>query len=169
MEAKNKNEGTPILPSIKIYHPTADGKGSALTIRLLPATLSTAGYVQLELANQSEVADEAQKTFHRFDWKNRYIVKLNPFETSEVLQVLRREKKSIRDGEGIVRKSREEGNKIVKVKFGNNEGLKPGYSLKIGVSKEGAGFTVKSIELSNVEAMALEGALYNSLGRLFFG
>lgn len=169
MEAKNKNEVTSIPPSTTIYHPTAEGKGSALAIRLLPSTLSSSGYIQLELANQSEVADDAKKTFHRFDWKNRYIVKLNPFETSEVIQVLRGAKENLRNGEGIIRTIKDNGDRVLKFKFGMLEGLRNGFSLKMGVSKEGKGFVVREIELTENEAIALEAALTSSMGRLFFG
>ena len=155
-----------LIPSFSIYHPNAKGTGSAMAVRLSPARLNQAGYVQIELAVQQTVGDAERKVFPTFNWKGRIIVRITPIEAAEVVRCLRGMTESIRDGAGFSHKTDGRASKITLVHVVEP---KPCFQLKVtsetiaGVDKEVA------IYLYSAEAMALECALSSAMGRLCFG
>ena len=85
-EKRNEQE-LPIVPAARIYHGSPDNSGSALSVRVYPATIQKNGFVQMEFAAQSEAGDGSQSSMDRFDWKHRAVIRLNFAETAELVRV----------------------------------------------------------------------------------
>lgn len=155
-----------LLPSFGLYHPNPKGNGSAMCIKLSPAKLNVAGYVQMELARQQTVGDAERKVFPTFNWKERIIVRINPVEAAEVVRCLRGMTESIRDGAGFSHKTDGRASKITLVHMVEP---RPCYQLKV-MSETIAGEEKEvAIYIHSAEAMALECAISSSMGRLCFG
>lgn len=155
-----------LLPSFSMYHPNNRGNGSAIAVRLSPARLSEAGYVQIELARQQTVGDMERKVYPTFNWKERIIVRLQPMEVAEVVRCLRGMTESIRDGAGFAHRTDGRASKITLVHVVEPH---PCYQLKV-MSETIAGDDKEvSIYLSAEEATTLELALVASMGLICFG
>lgn len=111
MESKMKlvsmSEGCPVnLPCLRFYHPNAKGTGCAMMMKLRPADTAQDGFIVVSFANQMTVGNPHgdNPTYPRFDWENRVDVVLDFNDLCAILQVLRGETESIREGRGIFHK-----------------------------------------------------------------
>lgn len=165
-EKKETTDTKTIIPSFSIYHPNPKGTGTAMAVRMSPARLNVAGYLQIELAKQQTVGDADRKVFPTFNWKERIIVRINPIEAAEIVRCMRGMTESIRDGLGFAHKTDGRSSKIT---FVHIVEPKPCYQLKVisetiaGVDKEIAAYIYPA------EAAALEMAIEASMGKLCFG
>ena len=96
-------------PRLEFYHPNAKGTGCAMAMALRPADSTQNGYVAVSFANQMTVGNSmgANPTFPTFDWENCVDVVLDFDALCAILQVLRGETESIREGRGIFHKYNE--------------------------------------------------------------
>ena len=114
MESKMKlvamSEGCPVnLPCLRLYHPNGKGTGCAMVMRLRPADAAQDGFIVVSFANQMTVGNPHgdNPTFPKFDWENCVDVVLDFNDLCAILQVLRGETESIREGRGIFHKYNE--------------------------------------------------------------
>ena len=114
MESKMKlvamSEGCSVnLPCLRLYHPNGKGTGCAMVMKLRPADAAQDGFVVVSFANQMTVGNPTgdNPTFPKFDWENRVDVVLDFNNLCAILQVLRGETESIREGRGIFHKYKE--------------------------------------------------------------
>ena len=114
MESKMKlvamSEGCSVnCPCLRLYHPNAKGTGCAMVMKLRPADSTQDGSIVVSFANQMTVGNMTgdNPTFPTFDWENRVDIVLDFNDLCAILQVLRGETESIRDGRGIFRKYKE--------------------------------------------------------------
>lgn len=114
MESKMKlvamSEGCSVnSPCLRLYNPNAKGTGCAMVMKLRPSDSTQDGFIVVSFANQMTVGNPTgdNPTFPRFDWENRVDVVLGFNDLCAILQVLRGETESIRDGRGIFRKYKE--------------------------------------------------------------
>ena len=80
-----------------------------MVMKLRPSDSTQDGFIVVSFANQMTVGNPTgdNPTFPRFDWENRVDVVLGFNDLCAILQVLRGETESIRDGRGIFRKYKE--------------------------------------------------------------
>ena len=111
MESKMKlvamSEGCPVnLPCLRFYHPNGKGTGCAMVMKLRPADAAQDGFIVVSFANQMTVGNPTgdNPTYPTFDWENRVDVVLDFNDLCAILQVLRGETESIREGRGIFHK-----------------------------------------------------------------
>ena len=114
MESKMKlvamSEGCSVnLPCLRIYHPNGKGTGCAMVMKLRPADATQDGFIVVSFANQMTVGNPHgdNPTFPTFDWENEVDVVLDFNDLCAILQVLRGETESIREGRGIFHKYNE--------------------------------------------------------------
>ena len=114
MVSKNKlaamSKGCPVnRPRLEFYHPNAKGTGCAMAMALRPDDSTRNGFISVSIASQLTVGSPmgANPTFSTFDWENCVDVVLDFDDLCAILQVLRGETESIRDGRGIFRKYKE--------------------------------------------------------------
>ena len=114
MESKMKlvamSEGCSVnLPCLRFYHPNGKGTGCAMVMKLRPADAAQDGFIVVSFANQMTVGNMNcdNPTFPKFDWENCVDVVLDFNDLCAILQVLRGETESIRDGRGIFHKYNE--------------------------------------------------------------
>ena len=114
MESKMKlvamSEGCPVnLPCLRLYHPNGKGTGCAMVMKLRPANATQDGFIVVSFANQMTVGNPTgdNPTFQKFDWENEVDVVLDFNDLCAILQVLRGETESIREGRGIFHKYNE--------------------------------------------------------------
>ena len=114
MESKMKlvsmSEGCSVnRPRLEFYHPNAKGTGCAMAMALHPADSTQNGFIDVSIANQLTVGNSmgANPTFPTFDWENCVDVVLDFDALCAILQVLRGETESIREGRGIFNKYKE--------------------------------------------------------------
>ena len=114
MESKMKlvamSEGCPVnLPCLRLYHPNGKGTGCAMVMKLRPANATQDGFIVVSFANQMTVGNPTgdNPTFPKFDWENEVDVVLDFNDLCAILQVLRGETESIREGRGIFHKYNE--------------------------------------------------------------
>lgn len=109
------SEGCPVnRPRLEFYHPNAKGTGCAVAMALRPADATQDGFIVVSFANQMTVGNPHgdNPTFPRFDWENRVDAVLDFNDLCAILQVLRGETESIREGCGIFHKHNECWQKI---------------------------------------------------------
>ena len=111
MESKMKlvamSEGCSVnLPCLRLYHPNGKGTGCAMVMKLRPADATQDGFIVVSFANQMTVGKPHgdNPTFPTFDWENKVDVVLDFYDLCAILQVLRGETESIREGRGIFHK-----------------------------------------------------------------
>ena len=77
-----------------------------MVMKLRPADATHDGFIVVSFANQMTVGNPTgdNPTFPRFDWENRVDVVLDFNDLCAILQVLRGETESIREGRGILHK-----------------------------------------------------------------
>ena len=114
MESKMKlvamSEGCPFnSPRLMFYHPNGNGTGCAMVMKLRQADTTGGGYIVASFANQMTVVNPTgvNPTFPKFDWDNRVDVVLDFDDLCAILQVLRGETESVREGRGIFHKYNE--------------------------------------------------------------
>ena len=114
MESKMKlvamGEGCSVnCPCLRLYHPNGKGTGCAMVMKLRKADATGGGYIVASFANQMTVGNPTgdNPTFPTFDWENRVDVVLDFNDLCVILQVLRGETESIREGRGIFHKHNE--------------------------------------------------------------
>ena len=97
------------LPCLRLYHPNGKGTGCAMVMKLRPADTTGDGFIVVSFANQMTVGNPTgdNPTFPKFDWENRVDVVLNFNDLCAILQVLRGETESVREGRGIFHKYKE--------------------------------------------------------------
>ena len=111
MESKMKlvamSEGCSVnCPCLRFYHPNGKGTGCAMVMKLCPADVTRDGFIAASFANQMTVGNPYgdNPTFPKFDWKNKVDVVLGFNDLCAILQVLRGETESVREGRGIFHK-----------------------------------------------------------------
>ena len=111
MESKMKwvamSEGCSVSsPCLRLYHPNGKGTGCAMVMKLRPADATQDGFIVVSFANQMTVGNPTgdNPTFPKFDWENCVDVVLDFYDLCAILQVLRGETESIREGRGIFHK-----------------------------------------------------------------
>ena len=114
MESKMKlvamSEGCSVnLPCLRLYHPNGRGTGCAMVMKLRPADATQDGFIVVSFANQMTVGNPHgdNPTFPTFDWENEVDVVLDFNDLCAILQVLRGETESVREGRGIFHKYKE--------------------------------------------------------------
>lgn len=114
MESKMKlvamSDGCPFnSPRLMFYHPNGKGTGCAMVMKLRQADTTGGGYIVASFANQMTVGNPTgdNPTYPTFDWENRVDVVLYFNDLCAILQVLRGETESIREGRGIFHKYNE--------------------------------------------------------------
>ena len=97
------------LPCLRFYHPNGKGTGCAMVMKLRPADSTQDGFIVVSFANQMTVGNPTvdNPTFPKFDWENSVDVVLDFNDLCAILQVLRGETESIREGRGIFHKDEE--------------------------------------------------------------
>lgn len=155
-----------LQPSFSIYHPSQNGNGTAMAVRISPARINSSGYVQIEIASQLTIGDIGRKVFPTFNWKERSIVRLSPLEVAEIIRCMRGDTDSIRNGAGFSHKT--DGHES-SIRFAHMK--EPAECYRIVVKSDSVGGTEKNLAMSISldEATALELALASSMGRLCFG
>ena len=155
-----------VRPAFQLYHPNSKGNGSAIGIRVVPASLSVLGCVQLEIARQMTVGNVEQKVFPTFNWKDRIIVRLTPVEVAEMCRCLRGITPSIREGAGFSHRTDGGASKVTLVHVVEPKEcfqLKVMHETIAGVDRE------VSFYIYPAEAFAIEAGLFNAMGALCFG
>lgn len=155
-----------VRPSFQLYHPNNKGNGSAMGIRVVPASLKVQGCVQLEVARQLTVGNVEQKVFPTFNWKDRIIVRLTPVEVAEVCRCIRGITPSVRDGAGFVHRTDGGASKITLVHVVEPREcfqLKVMHETIAGVDRE------VSFYVYPAEAFAIEAGLSAAMGALCYG
>lgn len=155
-----------VRPSFQLYHPNSKGNGSAIGIRVVPASLKVQGCVQLEIARQMTVGNVEQKVYPTFNWKDRIIVRLTPVEVAEVCRCIRGITSSIRNGAGFAHKTDGGASKITLIHVVEPKEcfqLKVMHETIAGVDRE------VSFYIYPAEAFAIEAGLSAAMGALCFG
>lgn len=101
-------------PYLEFYHPNAKGTGCVMTMVLHPADSTQIGFISVSIANQMTVGNPTgdNPTYPTFDWENCVDVVLDFNDLCAILQVLRGETESIREGRGIFHKNNARCQKI---------------------------------------------------------
>lgn len=96
-------------PRLEFDHPNTRGTGCAMVMALSPADSTQNGFIAVSIANQMTVGDPTgdNPTYPTFDWENSVDFVLDFNDLCAILQVLRGETESIREGRGIFRKYKE--------------------------------------------------------------
>lgn len=160
------------MPKLIIYHPNGRGTGSALRLELHPATDNLDGYIDMTIAPQATFCSVADHIRSAFDWDANSVfkIKLTFDMVCWMLQVLRGECESIKDGDGVFIK----GNNTETV-FKFRHCLEPcsGYIITIDEDiyrdddtswRRNIAFT-----MTPSESLGLSCAIEQSLGVLCFG
>ena len=101
-------------PRLEFYHPNGKGTGCAMVMALSPADSTQNGFIAVSIANQLTVGNPTgdNPTYPTFDWENSVDFVLDFNDLCAILQVLRGETESIREGCGIFHKHNECWQKI---------------------------------------------------------
>ena len=96
-------------PRLELYHPNGKGTGCAMVMAISPADSTQNGFIAVSIANQMTVGNPTgdNPTYPTFDWENCVDVVLDFNDLCAILQVLRGETESIREGRGIFHKNKE--------------------------------------------------------------
>lgn len=96
-------------PRLEFYRPNAKGTGCAMVMALSPADSTQNGFIAVSIANQLTIGNPTgdNPTYPTFDWENSVDFVLGFDDLCAILQVLRGETESIREGRGIFRKYKE--------------------------------------------------------------
>ena len=114
MESKMRlvamSEGCSVnCPCLRFWHPNGKGTGCAMVMKLRPADATQDGFIVVSFASQMTVGNPNgdNPTFPKFDWENSVDVVLDFNDLCAILQVLRGETESVREGRGIFHKDEE--------------------------------------------------------------
>lgn len=157
------SENTPrnYPPRFYLYHPNANGTGSALRMSMAPATSDSEGAFFISMAAQSGVAGhntDGSRQFARFDWMNRTTVKFGVLEVAQILQVIRGCTTSVNGDKGLFHDARSTSTSIT---FSRVTDPNPGFNLTFcRTSKDGSNSRLRTwFFLRECEAIALEAVL----------
>ena len=101
-----------------------------MVMKLRPADATQDGFIVVSFANQMTVGNPHgdNPTFPKFDWENCVDVVLDFYDLCAILQVLRGETESVREGRGIFHKYKE---CCQKIKFSHIVEPVCGYSFDV--------------------------------------
>ena len=156
-------------PSLRMYHASAKGTGSAIEMQLHPAHDNVDGSIMLRIANQCAVGDRRgpTPTFARFDWEHAICVKLDFGDLCRLLQVLRGECESLEDDRGLYHQTAQASTKIL---FRHAVDPVPGYQLCVCRSpRDGGEGSQAYFVFSQGEALGLCDAISCSMAVVGFG
>lgn len=134
--------------SLKIYHPSSRGVGSALFLELIPLNgLPDSGKLDIYIAPQNG---------NEYDWRWDLHVSLDFDDVARMLMVFRGETESINDGAGITQ---------MECTFNMSHVIEPihGYRMIMTSGNRLAAFMLKP-----AEALGISLALEHSMGKLVF-
>ena len=174
MESKMKlvamSEGCPVnLPCLRLYHPNGKGTGCAMVMKLRPADATQDGFVVVSFANQMTVGNPTgdNPTFPKFDWENEVDVVLDFYDLCAILQVLRGETESIREGRGIFHKYKD---CCQTIKFSHIVEPICGYLFDVFETSENSGDEKRAhMLLSPAESLGIYEAITGSMYLIAFG
>ena len=174
MESKMKlvamSEGCPVnLPCLRLYHPNGKGTGCAMVMKLRPADATQDGFIVVSFANQMTVGNPTgdNPTFPTFDWENGVDVVLDFNDLCAILQVLRGETESVREGRGIFHKYKE---CCQKIKFSHIVEPLCGYLFDVlETSANGSDEKRMRIILSPAESLGICESIAGSMYLIAFG
>ena len=174
MESKMKlvamSEGCPFNgPCLRFYHPNGKGTGCAMVMKLRPADATQDGFISVSFANQMTVGNMNcdNPTYPKFDWENRVDVVLDFNDLCAILQVLRGETESIREGCGIFRKYKE---CCQNIRLNHLVDPVCGYLFEVvEASANGGGDKRMRMLLSPAEALGICEAIAGSMYLITFG
>lgn len=156
-------------PYLEFYHPNGKGTGCVMTMALHPADSTQIGFISVSIANQMTVGNPTgdNPTYPTFDWENRVDVVLDFNDLCAILQVLRGETESIREGRGIFHKN----NACCRtIKFSHIVEPVCGYSFEV-YEKQANGGEEKRVHilLSPAESLGICEAISGSMYLIAFG
>lgn len=137
------------MNSIKIYHPSSRGVGSALMLELIPFVygLPDSGRLEINIAPQD--GDE-------YDWAYDLCVSLDFEDVARMLMVFRGETESINDGKGITRRD---------CTFNISHVIEPIHGYRMILT---SGNRLVAFMLKPAEALGISLALEHSMSKLVF-
>ena len=138
------------MNSIKIYHPSSRGVGSALKLKLIPFVYGDPRSGKLVITIAKQDGDE-------YDWSRAMYENLDFEDVARMLQVFRGETESINDGAGITH--------WFVHKLNMTHVIEPicGYEITLTNGDRVATFTLKP-----AEALGISLALEHSMAKLVF-
>lgn len=139
----------------EVKHQNAKGTGAMMEMAYRPAVDSVEGCLYIGLSPQCNSV---------FDMSEKIRYKLTPVEAAEVLQVLRGECESIRDGKGLYYRL---NGMAVRLQFRHVVEPVLGYSLELYEAMERARSC--RIFLSYSEALVMSYAIEHALAPMIFG
>ena len=174
MESKMKfvamSEGCSVnLPCLRLYHPNGKGAGCAMVMKLRPADATQDGFIVVSFANQMTVRNMNcdNPIYPKFDWENKVDVALDFNDLCEILQVLRGETESIREGCGIFHKYKE---CCQNIRLRHLIDPVCGYSFEVvEASANGEGDKRMRMLLSPAESLGIHEAITGSMHLIAFG
>lgn len=108
MNNQTTNGKTNYRPSLRLFHASAKGTGSAFRLSLRTATSQYDGAVFLSIAPQITIGDPRgpHPIYPRFDFDTAITtIRLDSVEVAQLMQVLRGELETVNDGKGLYHKS----------------------------------------------------------------
>ena len=140
-----------------------------MVMKLRPADATQDGFIVVSFANQMTVGNPTgdNPTFPRFDWENRVDVVLDFNDLCAILQVLRGETESIREGRGIFHKYNECCQKIQMCHL-----IDPvcGYSFEVFETTANGGEEKRAhMLLSPSESLGIHESISGSMHLIAFG
>lgn len=158
---------------VLIAHPSASGKGSALSTTLHPADGGRLGYLDVKIAKQTSPILASQillpGTPSRFDWDGAVNLRLYVSDLTQMLMVFRGYQESIQDGKGLFHR-KADGTSLI-VKMSHRIEPVPGYLFEVSEHPKDKGGEPRTawIVFRNEEALWFCTALEASMGVLVFG
>ena len=174
MESKMKlvamSEGCSVnRPCLRFYHPNGKGTGCAMVMKLRPADATQDGFIVVSFANQMTVGNPHgdNPTFPKFDWENCVDVVLDFNDLCAILQVLRGETESIREGRGIFHKYKD---CCQTIKFSHIVEPICGYLFDVFETSENSGDEKRAhMLLSPAESLGICESIAGSMYLIAFG
>ena len=136
-------------PSLKIYHPSSRGVGSALMLELIPFAYGDCYSGKLEINIAPQDGDE-------YEWSQSICVGLDFEDVARMLMVFRGETESINDGNGIIRRE---------CTFNMSHVIEPVHGYRMILTK---GDRLATFMLKPAEALGISLALEHSMAKLVF-
>ena len=156
-------------PRLEFYHPNGRGTGCAMVMALSPADSTQNGFIAVSIANQMTVGDPTgdNPTYPTFDWENSVDFVLGFDDLCAILQVLRGETESIREGRGIFHKYNECRQTI---KFSHIVDPVCGYSFEVfETSANGSDEKRVHMLMSPAESLGICESIAGSMYLIAFG
>ena len=156
-------------PCLRFYHPNGKGTGCAMVMKLRPADATGGGYIVASFANQMTVGNPHgdNPTYPTFDLENKVDVVLDFNDLCAILQVLRGETESIREGRGIFHKNKE---CCQSIKFSHIVEPVCGYMFEVVETPANGGDEKRAhMLLSPAESLGICEAISGSMYLIAFG